>query len=180
MGNTAASLGLKFNPGKSTSLKLINWKSSVNNKLKLGGSWIRGLTDEDQENYLGTPLGARLTFRPTTSLPSNLIKIGDSGLAPWQKLEVYRCALLPSLSHHLASGRVEKKSLYDLDIACRDFLRKVLCVPKSANTAFFYADRGVGGLGVLPLTEEADIWTLARALQLLDIKDQCVSDVAMA
>ncbi len=29
-------------------------------------------------------------------------------------------------------------------------------------------------------TEEADIWTLARALQLLDSKDQSVSDVAMA
>ena len=180
MGNTAASLGLKFNPGKCTSLTLINGKASVDNKLKLDGSWIRALTDDDQENYLGTPLGARLTFRPTTSLPSNLIKIGDSGLAPWQMLEVYRGALLPSLSHHLASGRVDKQSLYDLDIACRDFLRKVACVPMSANTAFFYADRGVGGLGVLPLTEEADIWTLARALQLLDSKDQSVSDVAMA
>jgi hypothetical protein len=109
-----------------------------------------------------------------------LIKIGDSGLAPWQKLEVYRSVLLPSLSHHLASGRVEKRSLYDLDVACRDFLRKVACVPMSANTAFFYSDRRVGGLGVLPLTDEADIWTLARALQLLDSKDKNVSEVAMA
>jgi hypothetical protein len=49
----------------------------------------------------------------------------------------------------------------------------------SANTAFFYADRGVRGLGFLPLAEEADIWTLPRALQLLDSKDRSVSDVAM-
>jgi hypothetical protein len=51
MGNTAASLGLKFNPGKCTSLTLINGKSSVDNKLKLDGSWIRALADDDQENY---------------------------------------------------------------------------------------------------------------------------------
>jgi Reverse transcriptase (RNA-dependent DNA polymerase) len=178
--NTASSLGLTFNPGKCTSLTLTNGKSSVDNPLKLGDSRIRALAEDEQENYLGTPLGSRLTFRPTTSLLSNLIKVGDSGLAPWQKLEVFRSALLPSLSHHLASGRVEKRSLYDLDVACRDFLRKVACVPISANTAFFYADRRAGGLGVLPLTNEADIWTLARALQLLDSKDQSVSEVAMA
>ncbi|XP_046638804.1 uncharacterized protein LOC124319615 [Daphnia pulicaria] len=178
--NTATSLGLRFNPNKCTSLTLINGKSSVDNPLKLGDSQIRALAEDEQENYLGTPLGSRLTFRPTTSLLGNLIKIGDSGLAPWQKLEVYRSVLLPSLSHHLASGRVEKRSLYDLDVACRDFLRKVACVPMSANTAFFYSDRRVGGLGVLPLTDEADIWTLARALQLLDSKDKNVSEVAMA
>jgi hypothetical protein len=50
----------------------------------------------------------------------------------------------------------------------------------SAYTAFFYSDRRVGGIGVLPLTDEADIWTLARALQLLDSKDKNVSEVAMA
>ncbi|XP_045029421.1 uncharacterized protein LOC123472237 [Daphnia magna] len=178
--DTATSLGLKFNPGKCTSLTLINGKSVTDNSLKIGDAEIRPLAEDDQEDYLGTPLGARLTFRPTTSLAQNLIKVADSGLAPWQKLEVYRSCLLPSLSHHLASGRVEKGALYDLDVACRDFLRRVANVPISSNTAFFYADRRVGGLGMLPLTEEADIWTIARAMQLLDSEDKSVSEVAMA
>lgn len=50
----------------------------------------------------------------------------------------------------------------------------------SANTAFLYKDRRVRGLGILPLTDEADIWTLDRALQLLDCKDKNVSEVAIA
>jgi hypothetical protein len=74
---------------------------------------------------------------------------------------------------------IQTESKLQFRFACRDFLRKVACGPMSANTAFFYADRGVGGLGFIPLVEEADIWTLARALQLLDSKDQSVSDVAM-
>jgi hypothetical protein len=81
--NTATSLGLKFNPSKCTSLTLINGKSSVDNPLRLGDSQIWALAEDEQESYLGTPLGSRLTFQPTTSLLGNLIKIGNSGLAPW-------------------------------------------------------------------------------------------------
>ncbi|KZS03958.1 Uncharacterized protein APZ42_033190 [Daphnia magna] len=33
---------------------------------------------------------------------------------------------------------------------------------------------------MLPLTEEADIWTIARAMQLLDSEDKSVSEVALA
>ncbi|KAK4006222.1 hypothetical protein OUZ56_011378 [Daphnia magna] len=73
-----------------------------------------------------------------------------------------------------------KSALYDLDVACRDFLRRVAKVPISFNTAFFYADIRVGGLGMLPLTEEADIWTIARAMQLVDSEEKSVSEVAMA
>ncbi|KAI9554943.1 putative Ulp1 protease family [Daphnia sinensis] len=147
--DTATSLGLKFNPGKRTSLALINGKSVTDNPLKIGDAETRPLAEDEQEDYLETPLGARLTFRPTTTLLQNLIKVADSDLAPWQKLEVYRSCLLPSLSHHLASGRVEKGALFDLDVACRDFLRRIANVPTSSNTAFFYADRRVGVLGML-------------------------------
>jgi hypothetical protein len=92
------------------------------------------------------------------------MNIGDSSLAPWQKLEVYRITLLPSFFYHLAYGRVDKRFLYDLDVICRDFLRKVACVPMSANTAFFHANCCAAGLLVISLTDEANIWTLTRAL----------------
>ncbi|XP_057365066.2 uncharacterized protein LOC130685765 [Daphnia carinata] len=162
--NTATSLGLKFNP---------------DNRLKIGHAEIRPLAEEEHEDYLGTPIGARLTFRPATSLLDNLIKEADPGLAPWQKLEVYRSCLLPSLSHQMASGRVEKGDLCDLGVACRDFFRRIANVPVSSNTAFFYVDRRVGGLGMLPLTDEADMWTIARAMQFLDGEDESVREVAI-
>ncbi|KZS00284.1 Uncharacterized protein APZ42_003477, partial [Daphnia magna] len=68
-------------------------------------------TANDQETYLGTPIGGKLRFRPPTDLIPNLDKIAASHLAPWKKLEIFRSHLLPSLSHHLASGRVLKDCL---------------------------------------------------------------------
>lgn len=71
--------------------------------------------DGDNEKYLGVPIGSRLLFRPATSLQGNLTKVIDSDLAPWQKLEVFCSYLVPSVSHHLATGRVEKSFLTELD-----------------------------------------------------------------
>ena len=177
---TACDLGLSFNPGKCTSLSHKKGKNSSESHLHLRGSQIRSMKKDEHEDYLGTPMGSRLTFRPATSLRKHLILIADSGLAPWQKLEVLRSSLLPSLSHHLASGRVLKDSLYQLDVAIRDFLRRISNLPMAANSKFFYSDRRVGGLGLLPLVDEADIWTIARAIQLLDSSDTAVAEIAMA
>lgn len=177
---TACDLGLTFNPAKCTSLFHKKGKNSSESHLQLRGTEIRAMREDEREDYLGTPMGSRLTFRPTTSLKSQLTLIGDSGLAPWQKLEVLRSSLLPSLSHHLASGRALKDSLHQLDVAIRDFLRRISNLPMAANSKFFYSDRRVGGLGLLPLVQEADIWTIARAVQLLDSSDNAVAEISMA
>lgn len=141
--NTAASLGLTFNPSKCSALVLFKGKCSGENlaKLQLGEEAIRILAEGEQEDYLGTPMGSRLTFRPVTSLQDNLIKIADSDLAPWQKLEVFRSTLLPSMSHHLASGRAQKDHLHELDVKCKDFLRNIANLPMSANSVFLYSDK---------------------------------------
>jgi hypothetical protein len=119
-------------------------------------------------------MGTRLTFRPATDLKEKLVKIADSLLAPWQKLEVFRAHLLPSLSHHLSTGRVQRGFLDELDTRCAEFLRHVSFVPHTAHTAFLFADRRAGGLGASQLKKDADVWTIARAVQLLDSKDEVV------
>ncbi|KZR96869.1 Uncharacterized protein APZ42_008555, partial [Daphnia magna] len=100
-----------------------------------------------------------------------------SHLAPWQKLEIFRSHLLPSLSHHLASGRVLKDCLTQLDTECRKFLGLICNLPNHATVPFFYADRRVGGLGTCRLTDDADIWTIARAAQLLTCRDPTVRNI---
>lgn len=177
--DAASTLGLSFNPGKCSSLCHKKGKHS-SDAVQLRGTPIRALKKDEQEDYLGTPMGSRLTFRPATDLTSHLISIADSGLAPWQKLEVLRSSLLPSLSHDLASGRVKKDPLYQLDVSIRDFLRRIAILPMAANSKFFYSDRRVGGLGLLPLVQEADVWTIARAAQLLDSSDTAVAEISMA
>ena len=149
----------------------------ISGVLSLGGSEIRCLGQEDQKVYLGIPIGTKLTFRAPNDLVFKLDRLADSLLAPWQKLEVYRSHLLPSLSHHLASAMVAKDGLTDLDVECRKFLAKITGVPNTAVVDFFYADRRVGGLGTCSLSEDADIWTLARAVQLLTSSDPLVREI---
>lgn len=176
LSEVSAVLGLKFNAGKCSSLNFLAGKPFLA-KLDIEGGEIRSLGPHDQETYLGIPIGARLRFRPATELLSHLDKLAESLLAPWQKLEVYRSHLLPSLSHSLASGRVEKEFLAKLDTECRKFLGQIAEVPNEAVTEFYYADRRVGGLGTCRLSEDADIWTLARATQLLTSSDPLVRGI---
>jgi hypothetical protein len=180
MCSVASTLGLQFNGAKCAAITFTKGKVDTSAPLRIDGKPIRTLDDGDNETYLWVPIGSRLLFRPATSIPDSLVKVADSDLAPWQKLEVFRSHLLPSISHHLATGRVEKSFLHDLDKNCADFLRLVANVPHNAHTDFLYADRRAGGLGATRLSEDADVWTIARAAQLLDSSDAVVSSVARA
>ena len=164
-------LGLEFNAGKCATLTHTRGKVQPSQALTINSAEIREVGDEEAEQYLGTPIGSKFTFTVPTDLPAKLALVASSLLSPWQKLEVFRAHLMPSLSHHLASGRVEKASLEDLDKTCRNFLASVACVPDNTHRCFYYADRRVGGLGAPCLKDEADVWTLSRAVQLLSSRD---------
>jgi hypothetical protein len=146
--------------------------------IRISGKPIRTLEEGDNETYLGVPIGSRLLFRHASSTPDSLVKVADSDRAPWQILEVFCSHLLPSISHRLATGCVEKSFLHDLEKNCADFLRLVSNVPHNVHSDFLYADRRVGGLGASRLFENADVWTIARAAQLLDSRDSTVRLVA--
>jgi hypothetical protein len=109
-------------------------------------------------------MGIRFTFRPTTDLREKLIKVADSLLSSWQKFEVFRAHFLPSLSHHLESGRVQRGFLNELNTRCVEFLRQVSYVPHTTHTAFLFADHWAGGLGASQLKKDADVWTVARSV----------------
>ena len=126
---------------------------------------------------MGTPSGYRLRFRPTTNLVTNMDRISESLLASWQKLEVFRSHLPPSLFHQLASARILKKSVGALDVECRKFLALITGIPITAVEAFYYADRGIGGLGTFRLVNDANVCTLARATQLLSSSDVTVRSI---
>ena len=169
----ANTLGLHFNPTKCSWLLMRGGKAVEGVNISIGGSPISSMGQNDQEDYLGIPIGARLLFRPTGKLIPLVDKLKDSLLAPSQKLEVYRSHLLPSLSHHLASGRVKKEDLNIMDTECRKFLRAIcgMATNEHAINDFFYADRRVGGLGTHKLCEDADAWIVSRATQLLTSAD---------
>lgn len=175
----AAILGINFNVPKCSYLAIEGGKAATNRSVTLYDIPLRAIKEDEHETYLGIPIGCRLTFRLQSNLKELLGKLADSLLAPWQKLEVFRAYLLPSLSHQLSSGRVEKGQTFeDLEAVCRSFLRHVTNTTLNANTSFLYADRRVGGLGATQLSDEANIWTIARAIQLLDSSDPVVKGVS--
>ncbi len=173
LAETASTLGMEFNAGKCVNLSYISGEVA-DVLLLINGERLRCLKESEREEYLGIPIGGRFMFRPHTDLVEKLEKLNASLLAPWQKLEVYRAYLLPSLCHHLGSGKVESTFLKELDRSCLIFLRSVAEVPENAVRSFFYADRRVGGLGTPLLREEGYVWTLARAAQLLDSRDPAI------
>ncbi len=178
--SAAADLGLEFNGGKCSCLSIENGRVCVSS-LRLGRSELRSISPEEHEKFLGTPIGARLLFRPPNDIVEKLEKLSNSLLAPWQKLEVVRAYLLPSLSHHLASGRVMKdgpSGLIELENTIKLHLKNFSNVPIDATDGFLYGDRRVGGLGFTPLSMDSDIWTLARATQLLDSEDPITKSIA--
>ena len=177
LSNTAAALGLQFNPEKCVCILISNAKAVVDKDLCIGGGRIRCLDGDEQVEYLGVLLGARLRFRVPNQLVGHMNKVADSLLSPCQKLEVLRSHLLPSLAHHLATGRVLKDDLESLDTECRKFMAEIAGLPNHTIREFFYSDRRVGGLGMFRLSDDADIWTLARATQLLTSKDPTVRSI---
>ena len=83
--SVAADLGFRFNPEKCKCLILINGKPQEST-ITIDGKTIHCLQPEEQDIYLGTPIGAKLRLRPPTELVSSLDKLAESLLAPWQKL----------------------------------------------------------------------------------------------
>ena len=114
----ACILGLVFNARKCATLSHTKGKMQPGPALTINNTEIREVGEQEAEMYLGTPIGSKLTFTLPTDLPEKLALVASSLLSPWQKLEVFRAHLMPSLSHHLASGRVEKRSLEELDKTC--------------------------------------------------------------
>ena len=112
----SSSIGLKFNPRKCTSISF-NKGVIEDRQFMLGQEFIKTLHIGEFERFLGIPIGSKFLFNVTTDIPAQLNQLSDSGLTPWQKIEVLRSHLIPSLSHELSSGRVLKESIYDLDKA---------------------------------------------------------------
>ena len=118
-------------------------------------------------------------FNFTTDIPDQLTQLSDSGLTPWQKIEVLRSHLNPSLSHELSSGRVMKESIYDLDKSIKQFLRY------NTNT-LDNVDRHIGCLGIGKISKEVyfidilsiDIWTISKTTQLISSRDNMISSIA--
>jgi hypothetical protein len=80
---------------------------------------VRSLDEGEHEDYLGVPMGTRLTFRPASSLPGKLTLVADSDLAPGKSWRFSaptccpRCLTisLPAASSEASSTRSTRDAL---------------------------------------------------------------------
>ncbi|CAB4024738.1 Hypothetical predicted protein [Paramuricea clavata] len=186
--STATDLGLSFRADKCASISLTcsnNSQSSFElNEFIVQNKPIPPLDRENPYKYLGVPIG--LIHDPDNisdlvqDLTRDLESIEKSLLAPWQKLDMIRTFLQPSLTFALRAGFPKKDNL----LVCRSHLvatvRRICALPSRASASYIFAHKRVGGLGLLDPTLEADVQAIIHAVKILSCSDPTVSNIANA
>ena len=108
------------------------------------------MTKEDHYLYLGVPIGLVHNVTNHASiideLTTKLIKIQQSVLAPWQKLDAIRTFIQPCLTYALRSTDPTTKSLQGYRSQLISTVREICALPTRATTHYFFAPKRAGGL----------------------------------
>jgi hypothetical protein len=181
-------LNLSFRPDKCASLSLTCNKREPTRvgdtvfNVQRGG--IPVLSKEESFRYLGVPIGllydASDMCNITNKLISDLEKIRDSLLTPWQKLDAIRTFVQPCLTYALRTCPVTRLSLTNYRKKLIEVLRSICNLPKRSTQHYFFADRAVGGLGLQDPFDERHIQSVVHTVKMLSVSDQFVSSVSKA
>ena len=176
---------LRVNHSKCASLK-VSYKSArrVINELyadspKLFGQPIPPINDFYK--YLGTHANLQ-SFKDLPpcfeKFAKNLEKLSDSPLLHFQKINLLKIYLLPTLDFVMKNHilRIDDLSKFDALIARN--LRKWLGLPNSSTTHLFYVPNCAGGLGIRQLTKDYAGLRLASGLNVLNSSDEAIQKIA--
>ena len=186
--STATDLGLSFRADKCASISLTcsnNSQSSFElSEFIVQNKPIPPLDRENPYKYLGVPIG--LIHDPDNisdlvqDLTRDLESIEKSLLAPWQKLDMIRTFLQPSLTFALRAGFPKKDNLLVYRSHLVATVRRICALPSRASASYIFAHKRVGGLGLLDPTLEADVQAIIHAVKMLSCSDPTVSNIAIA
>lgn len=112
-------------------------------------------------SYPGVSTGFRIERNPQATidrLAKDLLVIDAAALPPWQKTDAIKTFLLPRLDH-LLSAYVQKKYLIPLDRTIKKCVKKWLYLPSRASPELTYISPRHGDAGVLPVSDQTDIYS---------------------
>ena len=186
--STATDLGLSFRPDKCASISLTcsnNSQSSFElNEFIVQNQPIPPLDRENPYKYLGVPIGLIHDPDNTLDLVQHLTRdldsIEKSLLAPWQKLDMIRTFIQPSLTFALRAGVPKKDNLLVYRSHLVATVRRICTLPARASASYIFAHKRVGGLGLLDPTLEADIQAIIHSVKMLSSSDPTVINIANA
>ncbi|XP_025262540.1 uncharacterized protein LOC112637315 [Camponotus floridanus] len=181
----ASSVGLRFNPAKCATLHLAAGSGDrvLPTTFVIQGQPVHCLASGEPYRHLGVPTGSSVDQTPFVTiggLLEDLRAVDQSLLAPWQKLELVATNILPRLDFLLRGATVEKKPLKAADLQVRRMAKSWLNLPQRASAEVVYLPPRVGGCGLLPLADLADILSVSHAFRMLTAGCDAVRNLAWA
>ncbi|CAB3261608.1 unnamed protein product [Arctia plantaginis] len=181
----ARAVGIEFNPSKCATIHIVGGRGGGARPtvFNIQGTPMRALADEEAYEHLGIPTGYQVRQTPVGTvrdLLEDAKKIGDSLLAPWQKLDAVGTFLLPRLDFIMQGATMEKEYLTAVDKAVRRLAKEWLYLPQRASAELVYLPPSRGGGGLLPLADLHDVLTVAHSYRLLNARDHAVRSLTEA
>ena len=117
--------------------------------------------------YLGTMIDPTNSSRyRATKVCYKLHKVVNASLPPRQKLYLIRQHLLPELTHRLVHEKSLASTLSDIDGKIRTAVKRILGLPNSTPTSFFYLSLKNGGLALPQLRFDVPKTSVKRLVRL--------------
>jgi len=133
-GIVATWVGLTFNPKKWATLHVDGKRrETLPTQFHIQEGVPPALSEMKVYEHLGAPTGYHVTQSANKALEDfnfKLKMIGDSLLAPWQKLDAINTFILPRVSFHLKNCVVQKGPLNLIDRDIKRMVRDVSTYPK--------------------------------------------------
>jgi len=149
--------------------------------LHLGQQPLPILQYGDHYRYLDCDLGAD----PKTHLGKlektyieKIMKVMQSKLAEWQKLEAIRRYIHPTLDYVVRTMLPNKTWANNIDGHTRRLVKKALRLPKSACKSYIHCPWKFGGLGIPCVADDLQVAWASQAYKYLTNKDSHVKSVA--
>ncbi|KAG8184378.1 hypothetical protein JTE90_006781 [Oedothorax gibbosus] len=178
-------LGLLVNPAKCRSIHLsgITPRGHRPTPFNIGGQPLEIIPDHIPASFLGTPIGFQLcqNTEEIERLLALAKQIGESCLAPWQRIDALKSFFFPSLNFAMRTGEYSKEQLRQIDVEVRKFVKVTLNLvgpASSASNHYLYGASDAGCLGLPCLEDEHDVVLVDSAFKLLTSRDPRVRHIA--
>ena len=175
---------LNFKPSKCATLTLKKGEPAPT-VFQVQGKEMPSMAKGETYSYLGTPVGVGVDKSAVhqevlNKASADLVKIRDSALSDWQKLDAMKTFIVSRLYYRMANSDIPHEDLKPLDDLLRFSAKSTLHLPKHAANEFIHLPSALGGAGLLPLNVLEMIISLAHGFKLLTSKRRLTRRIALA
>ena len=179
---SCSALNLSINPRK---CKYIYWSGAQpvgtrSSSISIGDQAITSLEEFESTMFLGKPVGfnvLRQGERIDVAI-EKAMKILNSKLAPWQRIDALRTFIIPSLIFPMRTWQYTKGQYDQFDKKIRPLIKKTLYLPARSANEYIYGS-SKGGTCAVPITaEDSDLFLIDTAFKLLSSPDQIIKRIA--